>query len=89
MKTKIGHYYIFFTVEDFNEKFLYWKSQGRKWINDHKDPVLKPSQLPCVLNVDSRTMMHGIVNDKYFTVKSFPEMYKSEFRKHQLKKILN
>jgi len=81
MKTKIGHYYVFFDINEFWKKVNYWKSKGRVWIQEnHKDynPEVDISDLPVVLNVDSKYILHGIINfnrHRYFSDPLFLKIY--------------
>jgi len=94
MKTKIGHYYIFFSEVEFWKKANYWKSKGRTWIQESSqwyNPTVKQINMPCVLNVDDKTMMYGVVGfdkEKYFSDPTFVKLYNKTLRKIKLKRIL-
>lgn len=93
MKTDIGYYYVFFSIDDFWKKVNYWKSKGIYWINcNHADynPNITQQDLPCVLSVDNYCMLCAKVaaNDSfYFKNQSFIKIYNSELRKYKLKKL--
>lgn len=94
MKTEHGNYYIFFNSDDFWKKVQYWKLRGRVWIIEpHPDynPQLRDKDFPCVLNVDSKSMMFGVIfnfnKDKYFSDPIFVKLYNKELRKLKLKNI--
>ena len=94
MKTKTGHYYVFFTIEDFWNKVNYWKSKGYYWLQESHpsyNPTLNEYDLLCVLSVDDyKTMLHGVVNfdkERYFRSELFVKIYTTELRKHKLRKI--
>jgi len=95
MKTAIGHYYVFFTVEDFWNKVNYWRSKGISWVQENHpnyNPIIKEDDLPFVLNVDSVNMGWGKIEahrKKYFESTLFVKIYTVELRKHKLRKINN
>lgn len=93
MKTEIGHYYVFFNIDDFWKKVNYWKSKGVFWVQESHpsyNPTLNEDDLPCVLSVDSSSMGFGKIEPnrkKYFESKLFVKIYTSELRKYKLRKI--
>jgi len=90
MKTKVGHYYVFFSLVDFWEKVDYWTSKGHKWIHNAQ-PIVPKNVLPVVLNVDDTTIMHGIIEkhkEKYFEDPTFVKLYNKSLREYKLKRIL-
>lgn len=93
MKTDIGHYYVFFSIEDFWKKVNYWKSKGIYWIHSNYadyNPNVTQDDLPCVLNVDKNSMLFGKINiykDKYFKDELFIKIYNKELRKFKMKKL--
>lgn len=93
MKTKIGHYYVFFTLEDFWNKVNYWKSKKIYWVEEnHPDykPNISQYDLPCVLNVDKKYMGWGKIEthkERYFKIPLFVTLYTKELRKLKLRKI--
>ena len=95
MKTTIGHYYVFFDIDDFWKKVNYWKSKGIIWVHEsHPDynPILTKKDLPCVLNVDSCSMLLGIINthkERYFNDPFFIKIYNQSLREYKLRKIEN
>ncbi len=94
MKTKIGHYYIFFSEVEFWKKVNYWKSKGRTWIqesHENYNPKVKQEDMPCVLNVDDYYMIQGKVhsNEKlYFSDPTFVKLYNKTLRELKIKRIL-
>jgi hypothetical protein len=98
MKTKVGHYYVFFNLDDFWYKVNYWKSKGYHWIQErHMDynPKINKNDLPVVLSVTKdgmgKTMMFGIVEyykEQYFSYPIFVKIYNIELRKLKLKRLL-
>jgi hypothetical protein len=94
MKTEVGHYYIFFNIDDFWNKVNYWKSKGCTWlIESHMDykPTLIQEDMPIVLNVDNNSMMFGRIDNhrqRYFSNPTFVKLYNKELRKLKLKRIL-
>lgn len=90
MKTKVGNYYVFLRVEDFWDKVNYYKSLGRRWIAEsHLDynPIVTQDDMPVTLNIDSSSMMHGIVNN-HLDVYLKDTTYQMLYREERLKIIL-
>jgi len=95
MKTKVGHFYVFLSLDEFWEKVNYWKSKGFYWVfENHPDynPTVEKKDLPLVLSIDSHTMGFGsaatTIRERYFSDPTFVKLYNIELRKLKLKKIL-
>jgi len=87
MKTDFGHYYILFSEEDFNEKFMKYTSKNYVWIYGTSEypSIIK---YPIILNCDfNHTMIWSYVQDKNFESKIFRDLYKKVLRKKKFKKI--
>jgi hypothetical protein len=96
MKTRSGHFFIIFDVDDFWEKVDYWKSKGKLWIMDYQEnysPRVCQDDMPVVLSIDNFTMMFSkiITGDEnpYFSDPRFVKLYKKELRKRKFKRLIN
>lgn len=94
METKIGHYYVFLSANDFWEKVNFWKNKGYYWVYENHplyNPTVTDKDMPCILAIDSKTMGWGKVEahkEKYFSDPTFVLLYKQELRKKKLNRIL-
>jgi len=92
MKTKVGHFYIFFNEHDFHSKVIEYSMKGHEWVYGGTTlPNLDKSDYPIALNCDSSSMLFSIIENykkEYFNDPIFVKLYNTELQKIRKKKLL-